>query len=683
MANSDLYQCTDEELPLISVRRDRHRLKSSENSWKPLTYSISITLVLYLTFFLATINVFQIKDKVNGSFDELKPEMEILIRKDGYIPILSVSQSNEEGLNTTTYDVFKNYIGVIEPHSPMILEVINPVVDLTYSYNLVSNILEEDIQSGSLSILSATSTSFSSEIFTVACNPYDTFKLKISAISSTQETVIETTNSVICMYVRREIRSLSLSDLNKTLDVMLEIYTLGEEEGRAKYGDNFHSSTHFTEWHFFNAAQRDADHIHEGMGFLPQHIKETNQFELAMQAIDPSITLPYWDFTIEGEAGLAIYNSTIFTPEIFGSCPLPKDMDLGFSYSKDSMLDAAIPNGRWAKIKADLNTKYSDMNQPYGYLRSPWNMNPNPYISRYTYTGESYKLPTCSSYINLLEMSKKTTFLSEVAFDTHGTTHTLPGGLIGCELLLSFIDLGYVRNATALNLCATWPFVIKNLYRYHFVALPTNCVARSYDFNGIDGCPFICKDTEAVGVAAAIFMGDYGYTMTDPYTGNISPNTYIADFICNGNASKIYTGDHLESASPADPSFWPIHPTVDRALQVKYLVGGFEYDDWPDEDEIVCTLSTCYEDDSGVAASNSKCCYGHHATDKVMDYVNGNSSNYIGPTNEEVLLSLNPSANSSSYAMPYIYDHFSWKHCEVSGNSIAVVLAALKANNGY
>ena len=30
------------------------------------------------------------------------------------------------------------------------------------------------------------------------------------------------------------------------------------------------------------------DHIHEGLGFLPQHIKLTNMFEVAIQAVDPS-----------------------------------------------------------------------------------------------------------------------------------------------------------------------------------------------------------------------------------------------------------------------------------------------------------------------------------------------------------------------------------------------------------
>jgi putative NIF3 family GTP cyclohydrolase 1 type 2 len=36
--------------------------------------------------------------------------------------------------------------------------------------------------------------------------------------------------------------------------------------------------------HHFNAAWQDSDHIHEGNGFLAQHMKMTNIFESAMQA---------------------------------------------------------------------------------------------------------------------------------------------------------------------------------------------------------------------------------------------------------------------------------------------------------------------------------------------------------------------------------------------------------------
>lgn len=45
---------------------------------------------------------------------------------------------------------------------------------------------------------------------------------------------------------------------------------------------------------------RDCDHWHAGPGFVTSHIALTLMFEQSLQSINPSIALPYWDFTIEG-----------------------------------------------------------------------------------------------------------------------------------------------------------------------------------------------------------------------------------------------------------------------------------------------------------------------------------------------------------------------------------------------
>ena len=45
-----------------------------------------------------------------------------------------------------------------------------------------------------------------------------------------------------------------------------------------------------------------SDAFHDGSGFLTHHLALTNGVEAAMRAVDPAVTMPYWDFTIEGEA---------------------------------------------------------------------------------------------------------------------------------------------------------------------------------------------------------------------------------------------------------------------------------------------------------------------------------------------------------------------------------------------
>ena len=65
--------------------------------------------------------------------------------------------------------------------------------------------------------------------------------------------------------------------------------------------------------------------FHDGLGFLTTHSLVSNTFEFSLQLVNPKLTLPYWDWTIEGaEAELASVNgeieikSPLFTPDWFG-----------------------------------------------------------------------------------------------------------------------------------------------------------------------------------------------------------------------------------------------------------------------------------------------------------------------------------------------------------------------------
>lgn len=66
---------------------------------------------------------------------------------------------------------------------------------------------------------------------------------------------------------------------------------------------------------------RDCDHWHEGAGFVTSHIALTLLFEQSLQSINPSVTVPYWDFTIEGtfSEGAEFRNSGIFADDWFGT----------------------------------------------------------------------------------------------------------------------------------------------------------------------------------------------------------------------------------------------------------------------------------------------------------------------------------------------------------------------------
>jgi len=53
---------------------------------------------------------------------------------------------------------------------------------------------------------------------------------------------------------------------------------------------------------------------HRGPAFFPWHREFLRRFELALQTIDSSVTLPYWDWTIDNSA-----TSSLWDPSFMGA----------------------------------------------------------------------------------------------------------------------------------------------------------------------------------------------------------------------------------------------------------------------------------------------------------------------------------------------------------------------------
>ena len=78
----------------------------------------------------------------------------------------------------------------------------------------------------------------------------------------------------------------------------------------------------------------------------------TNMFEVAMQQYDPSVAMPYWDFTREKyETGGSPVGSFMFSEDTFGSLTLPEDETFGYTYAGNRIGDAKIPDGRFKSLK--------------------------------------------------------------------------------------------------------------------------------------------------------------------------------------------------------------------------------------------------------------------------------------------------------------------------------------------
>jgi hypothetical protein len=305
-------------------------------------------------------------------------------------PIVFLGQSTETAvmpsyrLQRTGYDVIKldhdfmkyqflsGYSDVVEPYASMELTV-DGYSDSSkyYAFSVCKSSDSSDCQYGRAAVDGVTDVVSAS--VSVACAPFDTLTVSVSEVDSTSgETTNTATSQAMCMYVRRELRTLTTDDLAKTMDALYTVYSVKEEDGQGLYGADYHDAAYALRFHHFNAAWRESDHIHEGNGFAPQHIKMTNLIEQSMQKVDPSVALPYWDFTIDHAEDHVSFSSDVFSESMFGGMTIPTDLFSGFTYESDPISTGMIASGRWAGLKADMNDMYPELRYGYGYMRAPW-----------------------------------------------------------------------------------------------------------------------------------------------------------------------------------------------------------------------------------------------------------------------------------------------------------------------
>lgn len=564
------------------------------------------------------------------------------------------------------YVLLDDYLAVIEPYADMEFSLLEGEEDTSESSTYRYAVCEADDSEVCYKGEYSSTNSMKATSVNVPCKPFNEYTISVSEFDDTNTVLRTGSGKGLCIYVRREISGLSTTDLDDTMDAMYTLWSVDEDEGQKLYGDDFHTASYFAAAHDFNAAQQDADHIHEGLGFLPQHIKLTNLFEKAMQAVNPAVTIPYWDFTKDVADNKTIYESSIFTERIFGEITKPVDHYWGFLYSNDNLEDAAIQNGRWSGTRADESTRYPEMGNGFGYMRGPWNMNPSPYVSRFS--AYSPNLPSCTDYYGGLGMPDFMTFLQTAPYGSHASTHGVIGSVYGCDKMDYLLEDGLIKDSDSqLNICKKWGFYMKELYRANYISAKDDCTVDALNEKGIS-CGFDCNDDQ---------YDDMISELKSTISGNYLSSTITTqgweswrDFICDGDGYRVFVGDHLESASPSDPSFWPIHPTQERLLQVKYMTGSGQTYFWPTDasEDYVCDKSECYVSDYGKKGSFDQCCYGHYEYDQLLDWTTGNASAGYGDTNHQVLLDTNPT--NSDYGMSYIYDDFSWDHCDEDFDSL-------------
>lgn len=466
-------------------------------------------------------------------------------------------------------------------------------------------------------------------------------------VQSTEGEVLQVEETLVCLYIRRELRTLSSDDVNAFMSSIKLMSSLSRDDGRQQFGADYNSLSHYVGVHLMNAADRSCDHMHDGMGFITQHIALTSQFEATLQAIDPSTTVPYWDYTYDKyqvDIGNIsnIWESKMWHPDYFGT------VSEGFN---------TVRTGRWAYTEVSLNESYPITNA-YGYMRAPWNVNKSPYITRVKAlcgAKDWDSWPSCQTHYDVTFSGYYDVWYNYVwgsAYAPHGPVHVLIGGYANCEKQLDeMADEISLDNSSLTTLKNSVITYLKGAWRSGLIEAPT-C---SWD-TPQDDCTMKCtsEPSEDGGYLSALkqYITSRANATWLNKLNHMDQMKTVTTILCG---IPYISGDQLEAGSPVDPSFWPIHPTIDRLLQYKHMVNEFSYQGWdnPDGSTQMC--------------SDGNGCLGHNAYDitPFQSKVKDKQGNYVMMhlTNAQ----LYEFAHPTNYSLSYGYDNFDWEHCDAQG----------------
>lgn len=460
------------------------------------------------------------------------------------------------------------------------------------------------------------------------------------------------TAKVMVKYVRREIRSLTDIDREKFFNAVHIMARVPTEVGQKMYGTDYKSKDYFNRVHLYYGGTADCDHWHQGAGFVTSHVTFTLEYEKAIQSVFPDTSVPYWDFTLESTFYEATTwrNSPIFASSWFG--------DL----SPDNNLHT-VTDGRWAYEQAMTRAEnFSAIHNSYGVLRAPWNNDPTPFMTRHDHVYglmNNMKPSGCKEYFVAL---KKTTWMSmsrQLNAAAHGHIHETVGGSWN-HYYANRVGADNVGPQT-LTFAHEIQALSKELWRTGFVKCPETCSMdtawqdcqctydASADKSGMTSYEILDKAGvldgveyyDAAGHLISKFKDENG-TVYYPLPGYTEEETkHIYDELLEMIATPGHIGDMFQATSSNDITFWVLHGTVDRLWHYKRLGNTDNFDETWDPYHT---------------------CYGHNPSNfQPFKNIFDNLDRYY--TNEELYENLHP----EKATIPYMYDGFSWPHCELQG----------------
>ena len=610
---------------------------------------------------------------------------------------------------------------LVEPYKHTRLQMVGAVVDENPGFVYVWEIapgggeLETGDKEFEGELLSRTAEQ---EVYVKGMGIY-TVNVYILADAEAKVAVAMFTTRMVVKYVKRELRALTNEDKEKVLDAMAAMWHNRQAEGQAKYGPQFTSIDVLVAVHSLASNDVMCDGFHEGTGFISHHLALTNTFEESMRAVDPTVTLPYWDFTIEGEAvkisgkrpSHMLELTPVFQPDWFG------DSD---------PVTNRIVTSRWAGAKMPKQQDMSlGVQNSYGYIRSFWNNNPDDEISRRLFdacgTEPVHKMiPNCQNHYDVLNCNTLACFQQLSPADGHGPMHVQLGGMWGgcVDGYNSFTEkwahilqknmtndeisaLGYKKwkwgNTAVGNLMldtaimGEYFHIYRSFWRSHMCAMdgqpkflkcPESC-AEDVPF---DDCncqvdAMVTGETDWKNLWPCVLNSQEN---RDFFT-SVMPEEMLSDMTYWLSTASVQEGEMIESASTADPLFWLTHPVIERLLSAKRLpgvgqMGDATFDNWStgfdgnSETWLEFSFYSFKKGENKGFPEMEYRCEGHGATDPTLPhdmvytpavtrFIDANKDGVI--TNWEFYLSLDPNYLEGN---DYVWDHFDWPHC--TGESI-------------
>lgn len=195
----------------------------------------------------------------------------------------------------------------------------------------------------------------------------------------------------------------------------------------------------------------------------------------------------------------------------------------------------------------------------------------------------------------------------------------------------------------------------KNMWRVGRLRCPKHCALHKDLSECKCTCPYLSPNTTEEE-AYDIMTKSSGTIALDPdrYLLNRQGKVIALElmrFMCNDyNYTAPSMGESLESSSPADPTFWPIHPTLDRLFH-RRMIAGFAMSNWTDNT-------------SKTSVGNTGICTGHNYLDGLPSCTNlVEDDEDTVYTNKDLFSLFDPTKET----IPYLYADFTWTHCAALG----------------